>query len=522
MIRLFIDPRLQKEYPVLCDMFLKSRFKNRFHYYTKQRIRKKDIIVLTYSGSEIENADQLFNYALCFQNDGFNFSEAIHFEKQLDLPTDFHLNELEDLLSCLLKEDFEVLTKKLKRKHSKAYSSLDLKEKDDFKLSQYYKRKINQYEDEWLHCRSKQDFYVKLNQSLNSFIPKKLKMLRVEEVQENDLKELSFLDFGSSECFFAFDLGELTKQECSLIQYFHSIVVGYYQNILLFFNNRNEQEKLTEAFQNLKAPIVVCDKNGSIIIYNKSFLALNLTATDLKKMGNGQVFKHHNCIYHVQQTDSNDIATYHFKVDKNIGNHNSDQDLGIISSSIAHELNNPLAAILAALEVLKLEIDDDDQSSSSILDEMYQGAKRCQGLVETFLGFSRGRQKTSMEEFSEIFKRAYELVRFREIENNIKFQFNIEDSFKEQRFQSSTMVMVIYLILNNILSSYQRHALVTQEVMNVIQINLTKRNTSLNFSCSPAINFNADLFKSKLLDFLLKEENFQLELAASEIKFIQI
>src|SRR5690606_35954973 len=68
-------------------------------------------------------------------------------------------------------------------------------------------------------------------------------------------------------------------------------------------------------------------------------------------------------------------------------NQPSSKELGIITSSIAHELNNPLAGILAALDVLSMELEE-----GHVLDEikeMKNTVIRCKKLVETFLGFSR-------------------------------------------------------------------------------------------------------------------------------------
>ena len=69
-------------------------------------------------------------------------------------------------------------------------------------------------------------------------------------------------------------------------------------------------------------------------------------------------------------------------------NSNSSEELGIISSSIAHELNNPIAGILTAISVLELE-DNWDEDSMDSLDDMKSAARRCQELIKVFLGFSR-------------------------------------------------------------------------------------------------------------------------------------
>ena len=62
----------------------------------------------------------------------------------------------------------------------------------------------------------------------------------------------------------------------------------------------------------------------------------------------------------------------------------SSEELGIISSSIAHELNNPLGGILAGLSVLLLE--DLEMENRLSLEEMKRGTERCRQLINIFLG----------------------------------------------------------------------------------------------------------------------------------------
>lgn len=63
-------------------------------------------------------------------------------------------------------------------------------------------------------------------------------------------------------------------------------------------------------------------------------------------------------------------------------------ELGIIGSSIAHELNNPLGGILSFVQMMKMDMPESDPLREDLL-EMEQGVLRCRDIVQNLLGFTR-------------------------------------------------------------------------------------------------------------------------------------
>jgi C4-dicarboxylate-specific signal transduction histidine kinase len=61
--------------------------------------------------------------------------------------------------------------------------------------------------------------------------------------------------------------------------------------------------------------------------------------------------------------------------------------IGTLAGGVAHELNNPLAAILANVQLLRLDAEDEDTLESLALIE--SGAKRCKHIVENLLNYAR-------------------------------------------------------------------------------------------------------------------------------------
>jgi two-component system NtrC family sensor kinase len=63
-------------------------------------------------------------------------------------------------------------------------------------------------------------------------------------------------------------------------------------------------------------------------------------------------------------------------------------ELGVIGSSIAHELNNPLGGMLSFLQLIRMDLKGDEPYYQDVM-EMEQGALRCREIVKNLLGFTR-------------------------------------------------------------------------------------------------------------------------------------
>jgi signal transduction histidine kinase len=63
-------------------------------------------------------------------------------------------------------------------------------------------------------------------------------------------------------------------------------------------------------------------------------------------------------------------------------------ELGIIGSSIAHELNNPIAGMTSFLQLIKMDLRPEHECWEDVV-EMETAARRCKEIVENLLGFAR-------------------------------------------------------------------------------------------------------------------------------------
>jgi len=202
------------------------------------------------------------------------------------------------------------------------------------------------------------------------------------------------------------------------------------------------------------------------------------------------------------------------------------QELGIISSSIAHELNNPIAGIQAAIAVLLLENNLPEESKQT-LGEMKSGAQRCKQLIETFLGFSRVNPsnmiplETPQSTIDICYQQAQNLLRFRSVESGIRFSF---DSIKHADFRHkinpSLLTMTFYLILSELMTLYSHQLLVENknQIEKVIRGEIVESFQEIQIQLHE-LNISS-LSISKLIQNLLNIENFVLQVSQYSLRFI--
>jgi signal transduction histidine kinase len=204
----------------------------------------------------------------------------------------------------------------------------------------------------------------------------------------------------------------------------------------------------------------------------------------------------------------------------------SGQELGIISSSIAHELNNPIAGIQAALTLLLLDECHDEEATQTLV-EMKNGAQRCKQLIETFLGFSRANPKSlaySEDTRSTIdicYQQAQNLLRFRTVESGIRFNFeSIKHADFRARVNPSLLTMTFYLILGELMTLYSHQLLVANknQIEKVIKGEIIESSREIQIQLHE-LNIST-LSLSKLIQNLVTIENFVLQVSDYSLRFI--
>jgi hypothetical protein len=274
-------------------------------------------------------------------------------------------------------------------------------------------------------------------------------------------------------------------------------------------------KQFDELFSKLDIPIAVFDSDQNLILHNNLFIRLNLSAKKCFSFKINEQVTIENDIYKVQkivESEKNLVHLNFIPVNEVLGSHNpSSEELGIVSSSIAHELNNPLAGVLAALNVL--ELDDYSDEIHEKFNQMKQSVNRCKSLVETFLGFSKVNNKDRglTSHGKDSFMQAMELMRFRLIENNITIPFQYNEKEKlSYPVSSHVLSMIFYLFLGELLTCFAHQNLVELNNSKKINLDVEEDYSGITLKFDKGISLTDNLLKSKLAFHLVEGEKLAL------------
>lgn len=315
----------------------------------------------------------------------------------------------------------------------------------------------------------------------------------------------------------------------------------FFYNLINFFRSQQEIEdpfydgNLWESVLDaIPFPVALLSSNGEVHQHNTLFAKLSYPPSNCLKLNLRDKILVNDIPYNVYRKDLFHLdqkltlfvfftESFFLKGDGNLTP--SGQELGIISSSIAHELNNPIAGIQAALSLLLLD-EGLDEEASETLEEMKNGAMRCKQLIETFLGFSRANPNTRVSETAlgpiEIcYQQAQNLLRFRTVESGIRFNF---ESIRHAEFRASVnpslLTMTFYLILGELMTLYSHQLLVANksQIEKVIKGEIIESSQEIQIQLHE-LNIST-LTLSKLIQNLLNIENFVLQVSDYSLRFI--
>ncbi len=316
--------------------------------------------------------------------------------------------------------------------------------------------------------------------------------------------------------------------------FFVHTVVGFFSSQQEIQDPFFDEELWEGALDAIPFPVALLSEKAEIYQHNSLFPKLSFSPQDCLKLNLKDKVTVGNIPYNIfrkefYHLDEKKILYVFFtesffvKGDGNITP--SGQELGIISSSIAHELNNPVAGIHAALTLLLL--DENEEEPRQTLNEMKNGATRCKQLIETFLGFSRVNPRSSLPFESKMslievcYQQAQNLLRFRTVESGIRFSFNYS---KHTDFRSnvnpSLLTMTFYLILGELMTLYSHQLLVANknQIEKVIRGEIIESSQEIQIQLTELNVSNLSL--SKLIQNLITIENFVLQVSDYSLRFI--
>ncbi len=291
-----------------------------------------------------------------------------------------------------------------------------------------------------------------------------------------------------------------------------------------------------KIFSKIPYPMAVISSQGDLLIYNESFAKIGILPKEclrFKDLESTEIFQN---FYKIRRIDFpiNLIQVSYFvfytsekdhiqKSGEKVSRKSSSIDeLGIISSSIAHELNNPLAGILAALSLLSLE-DNWSKDALSDLDDMKSGAKRCKELVEIFLGFSKfSPTANSKVSIKDSLDQAINLLRFRMIESNLRLEMKYSPTLEQFSHQvnASIMSMILYLICGELMTAFAHHRLIHSAHHGVLSGEVLEFSNQIILKLDDDFEYEDKIAQAKLIQHLLIFEKLEISFLKQEIRLI--
>jgi hypothetical protein len=316
----------------------------------------------------------------------------------------------------------------------------------------------------------------------------------------------------------------------------------FFYTLVNFFRSQQEikdpffDESLWESVLDaVPFPVALLSGTGEVHQHNTLFAKLGYPPAHCLKLKLREKIRIHDIPYNVYRKNLHHMdqekilfvfftESFFLKGDGNLTP--SGQELGIISSSIAHELNNPIAGIQAALSLLLLDEGQGEEPAQTLM-EMKNGALRCKQLIETFLGFSRANPKNvaypegARSTIDICYQQAQNLLRFRTVESGIRFSFTASKhaDFRAQ-VNPSLLTMTFYLILGELMTLYSHQLLVANknQIEKVIKGEIIESSREIQIQLHE-LNIST-LTLSKLIQNLLTIENFVLQVSDYSLRFI--
>lgn len=292
-------------------------------------------------------------------------------------------------------------------------------------------------------------------------------------------------------------------------------------------NMEGKFEDMEFIISDLPIPLALFNQHQELALHNPAFVRLNLSVKNCLALEDGKQFNHRGELYRSARKalDKSGFELFTFlPVKEFLGQSSapSSEELGIISSSIAHELNNPLGGVSGALDVLLL--DEHKGDIKERMQEMKGGVLRCKKLVETFLGFSkleaRG-QAAGENSVQSCVESAMELVRFRLIENNISLVPSFEQkSVFSQSFNPHVLSMTFYLVIGDLLTGFGHHNLIAGERSANFKVSITENKDAVSIEAKDCPGLGEDFLKSKLLNHLLDIQELEIEVGRGRVRLI--
>ncbi len=322
-------------------------------------------------------------------------------------------------------------------------------------------------------------------------------------------------------------------------------------------NLKKDENFFDLAFHSSKNPILVIDQNYQVQQANNSALDRSKSDSrvhcyellfnrsskcqgcqlgkDFQIQENNSFFDVHSQPLSLMEHEDNQywVHVYEDTTEQNLYEKKLSQfarleELGLISSSIAHELNNPLGGILSFLQIMKMEA----PAGHAIIHDlnlMQDTALRMKKIIEDLLIFSRPNQNIALENI-DIYKALQNSLSLFELQfkvEKIKLSFlppaiPLVGMLSRTLFNNCLNLIFEFFLTKAIEKNFHKHSSIS---LVEVKISQDQMNTYLSFASNSG-PFE-DEFKTKNLNLLaiekaLTDQGFQLFITEPAKNWIQL
>lgn|GEM_PF-6018656 len=297
-----------------------------------------------------------------------------------------------------------------------------------------------------------------------------------------------------------------------IISYLFSMFIQSKKNLVKESINFQSYKLLETFFNQSDVGLVVFNQNNELVIHNKAFRDLNILSQKVLSLQDKEKIEVEGKSFEVSVTSLEArFKLFSFKLSKGSYHDSQDEELGIITSSIAHEINNPIAGILSGVDALTMIDDNLCESSAEILQEIKKSALKSKNLVSTFLGFYKDKF-SSLDTSSESapIDQAFDLMRTRLIESELRLKLEFQGKSQKAMLHrnNSLWTMLFYLTLTSVINVILRDRLIRRRQHQSLDLKVVSPNKGdIGFDLSDeSLNqlvFN-DLNSSAFFHYLLQ------------------
>lgn len=189
------------------------------------------------------------------------------------------------------------------------------------------------------------------------------------------------------------------------------------------------------------------------------------------------------------------INLYHditeaLKLEVQILDSSREAEIGLVGSSIAHELNNPLAGIISFIQVIKMDLQKTDSYYEDIV-QMENAALRCKDIIQNLLGFSRlaPLSEPGFIDLREVIQQSKEIFELKAKSSGIEVSLDLPENPTKIEGQINLLTQAISHLMTMALSTIveERRKDKTINPQLFIGLEVTSNTYSINFSTSKNI-----------------------------------